>query len=343
MTNSISDDTRYDIITDFPTFIKLRSKRIHDTYADEVFIIKRAILVVNYIMDNLIPNLYFTRSECEVAEYHMTPHSVHDSARNLCSLFVYDYNQILISLCTGCYDSAIICSRSIFEWSIRTISAVSDLSILTNKESDKHKAVCFEVLLKLMDVSNHNKKLSRNDKKTINHELKSLKEKEDAEFFNFIDTLVKIKLSFGLGDLPKKLSSSILKYFKIETHNKKINGAKALYYVYEILSKYTHKDVSQIIKSHPEGLTEFFNRKEFEEIYNIIILILDIQLCLLLLVIDIDVYSSNKKARKKWRSEVKKIFEDANLWSKSTFKCTMHLINSQVWNSKDVEKIIKFD
>jgi len=334
---SVENDYVYDIITDLPTFISLRAARIHSTYINEVFILKRIIITVNYIMDSLIPRFYITRSGCGVEEFNSIPHSSHDTARNMSSLFIYLYNQTLISLCTGCYDSAIISVRSLFEWLLRAISGITDLSILTKNNKDKNKAICFDGLMTLMNASNINKK--SNKQKYLDAELSSLKKNQDNNFVHFLETLLNARITFGIDNIPNKLSPTILKYFNISIQKINKKESNALFFLYELLSNYTHKDVSQLIKLHPGGGTEFLNKKEFKEVYNILILVADIQMCLLLMIIDIDVFHLDAKTRRRWRLEVLKIFDTPKLWPKKTLTCTKQLVKSQLWNSKNAKKL----
>ena len=152
----------FDFIFNLPEFIAARAQAIHKRRENQIYVINRVVLLLNHIIDNL-PCVYITRSGCEVEEHTLYAHSKHDTSRIIGDLLVTEFNEMLVNLSSGSYDSALRTTRSMIEWLVKAVASVSDRSILckTLKEQNRNRAVCFEGLRELI-ISTEIKKPQKN-------------------------------------------------------------------------------------------------------------------------------------------------------------------------------------
>lgn len=300
--------------------------------------IKKIIVMINYIFDNL-PRLYYTRAGCEIEEFDTEYHSDHDAVRNIGALIISKYNELMIDLSVGSYNSAVGCTRSIFEWLLRTIAVVSDRSILTTLPSDKNKPTCFAGLMKMIQYGRWKKIMTEDDKKRIQDFLKhtsktKISNPEVNEFTDLYIGTVRSRIPHGIGEIPNKLNDLILKNIVIQNPFRKelLHGKEALYVYYDIVSEHIHKDIENLY-TEPGGRTIFIDLKEFDDAYSQIILMSDLILYFYLILIDLDVFHSNRDENIRWRKKAKKILKSFRLSSKQ-FASTNSLLVSPEWNSK---------
>lgn len=323
----------FDFISDIPKFIKRRSIAIHKKKGNEIFSIKRILILLNHVFEYL-PSVFVTRSGCEVEDFFMTGHSEHDSARNIGALMITEYNELLVNLCIGNYNSAIRNIRSLIEWLLRTTAAVSDRSILTKpKNKNKNKAICFAGLKKMMFHSDAKQRMDKQERKKIRNELKNYSLEPYAD--NKIISLLNSEIKPGIGNIPSLLNDKIQKNLVIivPNENKTYRGSKAIYFIYDVLSQYIHNSLDRIDDLEPGGLTKFFDSEQFDNIYSIIMRASDIVLFFYIILLDIDVFHTDLEWKQRWRYEIKKIFTDTKL-PQQYFSSTRSLLRSTEWNKK---------
>lgn len=323
----------FDFIFDIPKFIKRRSLAIHKKRENEIFSIKRIIILLNHVFEQL-PQVYVTRSGCEVEEFPMQLHSEHDSARNIGALMITEYNELLVNLCIGSYNSAVRNIRSLIEWLVRTVAAVSDRSILTKpKNKNKNKAVCFAGLKKMMLSSRSKERMDKQYRKKLRNELKnySLEPQTNQNILSILNSEIKP----GVGSIPSQLNEIIKKNLIINDplEDKSVRDSEVIYLIYDILSQYIHNSIDRFYDLEPGGATKFFDSEQFDIVYSIIMTASDIVLYFYFILLDIDVFHSNQEWKQSWRYEIKKIFTDTKMDQKY-FSSTKSLLHSTEWNKK---------
>jgi hypothetical protein len=294
--------------------------------------------IFNWLLSTL-PNLYYTRCGCEIEDFPDAYPSEHDAVRNIGSLVTGEYNELLLNLYTGSYNSAIRCSRAVLEWLLRSVAAVSDLSILTNVPEDKNKAACFYGLQELTEWSKW-KRTGRTAFNSTKHDLKDLAEKlaDYPEIQLIMKRKLHVDIRDGIGNIPDRLNESILKYLQTTNSEdgKVLYGKDALRHTYDVLSKHVHVDAEKI-DADPHG-TQFFDEEKFEETFSTIIRASDINLYLFLLLMDIDVFHSNKDWKYRWRQKTLEILEP-KLVPIEKLPSTSSLLKSSEWCS---DKMVEF-
>lgn len=322
----------FDVITNPPEFIKRRSDVIFEKKINELEIINKIIILINFVFDNL-PLVYVTRSGCEVEEFPFEIHSGHDSSRIIGSLLITELNELLVNLCVGSYYSAIRNNRSLIEWLVRTIAAVSDRSLLTSeKENNQNKAVCFEGLEVLLERAELLAKAPKHLRKEFKKSFELYKKNPNHD--KKIAEILGAEIPPGIGNIPNGLNPKILQHLKIQNpeNNQTIQNSEVIYCIYTILSKYVHNHMRRIDELEPGGNTQFLNLKQFDEVFPIIITSLDVIIYLYFMLIDIDIFHCNLDWKKQWRVNVKEFFDQAK-FDQKYFLATNSLLNSQDWNS----------
>lgn len=334
---------RYDFLDNIPIFVRRRSIAHYKKKSDELYRITRMILMVNWLLENL-PQVYLTRSGCEVEEHPMQAHSDHDGVRNIGALIISEYNELLVSLYTGSYNSAIRCTRAILEWLVKYIAAVSDANIISRLESDKNKAFCFEGLNRAIDISKIKENLQRSGSDEYRQKMKFLKAKIKSVYGGntslFLQRLPTIKVPDGVGNIPARLPDSITSHLAIVNAGKKYQGKAVLYEIYNILSTNIHMGQNELFSLQPGGTAHFFDQDRFQETYNTIMQASDTILYLFILLIDIDVFTWYEESRINWRRFMKGTFEASKIITEEYFQSTKALLNSDTWNSDSASMFI---
>ena len=329
----------FDFIVNLPEFITKRAQAIHKHRKNQIYVIKRIVLLLNFIIENL-PMVYTTRSGCKVEEHPLQAHSKHDASRIIGALLVTEFNELLVNLSSCSHDSALRTMRSMVEWLTKAVASVSDRSILckTLKDQNRNRAICFEGLKELIISS----KLQKQYKEKI--QISEMLRK-------FIQTTPELTNSIryslfradpnipnGIGSIPKKLNDKIISNFEIQNPvTKEIeNSSKALYSIYEILSQSVHYDLERLEEIHYGGTVDFVDLEQFDKTYSIVVTAADTILYLYFILIDIDVMHSDKEMRRKGRKFLKQTFYDSKFGKQTFYACTQ-LLKSQQWNDHNTE------
>lgn len=331
----------YDFLDNIPIFIRRRAVVHYNKKANELYRITRITLLVNWILENVIPMFYITRSGCDVEEFPMQEHDEHDSARYIGALLIAEYNELIVNMYAGSYNSAIRCTRSVFEWLIKCVAAVSDASIISGVKSDRNKAYCFEGLNKAIDISKNKERFSRADKQEYKKDMKMMQDIIENKLKDFPRTKLRLqrmastRVRDGIGDIPRQLNEMITQNIsvKVEDGSTLCSGAIALYEVYDRLSQNVHMSQEELFGLRPGGISRFFDEEGFDETYETIMLASDVILYLLIILIDLDVFYWDKSSKVEWRKEMKKLFEQSYLYDGSHFSITKYLLDGKIWRS----------
>ncbi len=345
---------KYNMIGDVASFVKIRSDKIFSKHIVEFANLQRFVFFIDFLR-NYLPQRYISLGGCLVKDNSfMEPEKPDpcDATRNIGNLIVRQHNQMVSSLSVGCYEGAFNCLRCLIEWEIKTLSAITDLSILSNELRHKNNPCCFSAFCRLMETSDRNRLLTRKKKNEIRRLSKEfankIEESNDLELRKILSfvSLESVSVRDGIGDYPKKLNPNILKYIKYK-HGKKIfSGSEAVYKIYELLSINTHFSLSKFNKIDVDGCVDFYDKKEFMQNYNHIVKVIDAVLYLFIMIIDIDVFHRENKWRANWRQKVDKTFQEAKKEFENSknrkylkdFISVNALLSSKEWTSKDATK-----
>jgi len=326
---------RFDFISNLPEFIAKRTKAIHKHRTNQIFVIKRVVLLLNHVMENL-PMCYRTRSGCLVEEHPMQAHSEHDTSRIIAVLLITEFNELLVTLSSGSYSSALRTIRSMIEWLIRSIAAVSDRSIFCKslQDQNRNRAVCFEGLKELL-ISNHLKKSSQ---KRFRRSTQNLEFPASDNWLRYYYFLRDSRVPNGVNEIPKKLNGRITANFELRNPKTQQieNGSEALYSIYHTLSQSIHDDLETFGKMQYGGATDFLDLEQFDKTYSVIVTGIDAVLYLYFILIDIDVHHSSKEDRKEGRAFLRQKFYESK-FGKSTFHACTRLLTSRRWNDCNAE------
>ena len=330
----------FDFIVNLPEFIAKRAQAIHKRRENQIYVIKRITLLLNYVIENL-PMAYTTRSGCKVEERILQAHSKHDTSRIIGTLLITEFNELLVNLSSGSHDSALRTMRSMIEWLTKAVAAVSNRSILCkiSKDQNRNRAICFEGLRELIIVNKLQKSHSK-EKKQISKSLKKFIQAtpELTDSMRYRLFRADAKIPDGIGSIPKELNDKIMTNFKIQNPaTKEIkNGSEALYSIYEILSQSVHYDLAKIEEIHYGGAVDFIDLEQFDKTYSIVIAAADAILYLYFILIDIDILHFDKETRKEGREFLKQTFYNSK-FGKQTFYACDRLLKSQQWNDHNTE------
>lgn len=295
----------------------------------QVTVIQKTVFLINHIMDNL-PQFYVTRSGCEAEEHPMQAHSEHDTARTMGALLVVEFNEISVNLYSGAHDSARRNMRSMLEWMIRVIAAVSDRGIFTGKPQDVNKSLCFQGLQKAMAWT-------RAKKSRPKRRRKSAELSQGADYGNatsFRDFLDAVYVPDGIGHIPNRLNNRIMSNFQ-PSSRAQAGGSSLLYYFYSELSQSIHNSIDRIDDMRYGGLTAFFDPESFDESHFLIYGATDIILCLYFILLDIDVFHGKAAYRKTYRKYTEKMFE--RTFGRRGFPSCRALFGGEVWNDPSMQ------
>ena len=333
----------YDIIGDIPKFIKTRSMAIYKSrkkYIDEINESLKLIMSTSL----QIPLLYTPRCGHDVEEFPDWPHSGHDTSRVVGSLLIKEINELIVNLSCGSNRSALRTTRSMMEWTIRVVAAISNRQIFSGLNSDKNMPMCYEGLAEVITFNESTKFMMIDDekkRKSFKKIKKEIKKGINKSKMNLPWHAFKFnaKIPDGLGSIPEKLNEQILSNIKIvENATEKSDiGSSAIYLLYHLLSKYVHNSVDTIDEIPQDGSTPFLNFDEFDEIYLILIHTMDIICYHYFILVDMDVHYE-KTARIEYRKEIKEIFLKSKV-SKESFHSCVKLLSSDIWNDPDKEFI----
>ena len=300
-------------------------------HKSQVIIVQKTVRLINYIIDDL-PLCYRTRSGCVVKEHMLEEHSQRDTSRIMGVLLVTEFNELVVNLCSGSHRSALRTVRSLLEWLVKAVAAVSDRRIFTKKSKDANKAVCFQGLSLAIRWEHARKKLTKEEKRQYRELIRTPQVTKYENVHCFVDFLSSATIPNGLGTIPKKLNYKIMS--NIKQQNLTQEGPSLLYFIYDQLSKTTHNNLPKLDDIPYGGMTDFHDPEYFNESYSVIYNAMDIILCFYYVLVDIDVFHRSED-RKLYREHVKKEFND--IFAAGEFGICRTLFGSQIWNDPSLE------
>ncbi len=333
----------FDLIENIPEFINERSNAIYKSRKNDIDEINKTIRLILFILLS-IPMTYTPRCGYSIEEFPNAPHSGHDTSRVIGSLLINEINELVVNLSCGSNRSALRTSRSMFEWIIRIVAAISNRQIFSDLDSDKNVPVCYDGLTKTMNFNKNIRRSTKIDKskkqtyKEIQKEIKKINESNPKEI-SWLAFRYNATIPNGLGKIPEKLNAQILSNIEIIniTALKYIKGSEAIYEIYGLLSNYVHNDVEKIDEIPQDGATSFLNLGEFDDVYSILIPAIDIILYHYLILLDMDIYSE-KLMKTKYRKKIKEVFLKLK-FPKELFHNCFKLLESNMWDDPNKEFI----
>ena len=344
----------YDIIEDIPEFIKTRSiaiYKLNKKYIDEI---NKSLKLIKFSLLQ-IPLSYTSRCKHDIERFPYS-HPSHDTSRVISSLLINEINELIVNLSCGSNRSALRTTRSMMEWVIRVVAAISNRQIFSGLSSDKNMPLCYEGLKEVITFHEVQKFMMRDMKEGGSFEkIKNIMmgDKEKRVSFRKTKNIMKRhKMTYpwiafkynanipnGLGSMPEKLNEQILFNIKI-VHNKTKEteiGSSAIRLLYNLLSEYVHNSVDTIDEISQDGSTSFLNIDEFDRVYSILIPTIDVILYHYFILVDMDVYYE-KTARIEYRKKIKEVFLKTK-FSRESFHSCYKLFDSDVWNDPNKEFI----
>lgn len=236
-------------------------------------------------LETKFPSVY--KSKCgEVIEDFCNSHVPTNSLlANLTRIVSREFNAVVLMIVGGAYDSAARTLRWMLETVLKAFVATDDKSVLTRNAADKGVGMTFDEFIDFLEYT---------DSRTRRRKEKSLIDwMNNAEFAKRISKFKKIQ---GIDRLPDSIDIRWLAGLENGQHKQ----ADLIYFAYERLSSYIHTNLRDFRLSsgdvHP---FVFYSRREFDEVYRLILLTSDIISYLLILGIwmDIGFYSPEIGAR----------------------------------------------
>ena len=322
----------FDFIVDIPRFIQYRVDAVVKHHKSQICTVQKTVILVNQIMENL-PACYTTRSGCEVEDHPLQEHSDHDASRLMGVLLVTELNEIVVNLCSGAHRSAVRTMRSLLEWMLRTVAAVSDRRIFTENSRDANRAVCFEGLRIAIQYGEARGKMNKEERRLDAELLKTARRDDKAA--HFLDFVTSARISDGVGTIPKRLNDKIM--YSINQNHKtqgNMEGTNPLYCIYNQLSQHVHNTISKLDDMQYGGLTEFHDSEYFNESCLMICRAVDVVLYLYFILLDIDIFHQLDDKRR-YREYAKKKFCE-NFAERELIICRT-LFESKVWDDPVME------
>ena len=332
----------YDVIGDIPEFIKTRSMAIYKLRKKYIDEINKSLKLIRFTSFH-IPMAYTPRCGHSIEEFPNCPHSGHDTSRVIGSLLISEINELIVNLSCGSNRSALRTTRSMMEWVIRVVAAISNRQIFSGLNSDKNMSLCYERLTEVITFHEEQKFMMMGDKekrKSFEKDKNKLKELNESKVkIPWYAFKYNANIPDGLGGIPEKLNDQILSNIKI-VHNKTKEseiGSSAIRLLYHLLSEYVHNSVDAINEIPQDGSTSFLNIDEFDNVYSILIPTIDIIFYHYFILVDMDVYYE-KTARIEYRKKIKEMFLKSK-FSKKSFHSCFKLLGSDIWNDPNKEFI----
>ena len=215
----------FDLLGDLHTFVKERSSLICKNQSKRLCRLEMAHLFIKSYYEFFLPNVYVTRSGCEIEHIEMCSYSDHDSARIIGSLITHHFNEAIVSLSVGNYYSALICLRSVIEWDLSLLAAITDVSLLTGDKAHQKKIMCIAGLTMLIEAD----RVNRQNRKAISSLRRDLsKRKFDADSKMLFSLRLATRQSFA--KLIKGLDFRLLRYIHPESESSARDTLLSLYY-----------------------------------------------------------------------------------------------------------------
>ena len=327
----------YDIIEDIPEFIKTRSMAIYKSHRKYIDEINKSLKLIKF-SSLQIPLPYTSRCKHDIERFPYS-HPSHDTSRVISSLLINEINELIVNLSCGSNRSALRATRSMMEWIIRVVAAISNRQIFSGLNSDKNMPLCYEGLKEVITFHEIQKFMMRDMKERGSYKKTKNMMKRHRMTYPWFAFKYNADIPNGLGSIPEKLNEQILSNIKI-VHNKtkesKI-GSSAIRLLYNLLSEYVHNSVDTIDEIPQNESTFFLNIDEFDRVYSILIPTIDIIFYHYFILVDMDVYYK-KTARIEYRKKIKGMFLKSK-FSKESFHSCYKLFDSDIWNDPNKEFI----
>lgn len=209
---------------------------------------------------------------------------------NLTRIVSREFNAVVLMTVGGAYDSAVRSLRWILETVLKAFVATDDKSILTRNAMDKGLGMTFDEFIDFLEYTDSRNRRSK--QKSLTNRMNSTKVVKHINRFKKIQ---------GIDRLPDSIEPQWLAGLENGQHKQ----AELIYFAYEQLSSYIHTNLRDFRLSsadvHP---FVFYSRKEFDEVYQLILLTGDIISYLLILGIWMDIGFYSPETRVKFQKAI---------------------------------------
>lgn len=293
----------------------------------EILIVCKTLLSTLY---GSLPNVYTTKDGHEIEDVGFSNPSKHDASRHILSLVIGEYHELFNNLMIGSFNSAVRSIKEAYEWVIRIVCALTDLSVITSKKSDLYTPGCFFAFMEIYKHSQMRDNVSKFESQSF---LKIIdQEKQIGSIDEHDELLLKTELDLNVRNFINKFNSLIyenIELNKIET-KETITGKNALLYLISKLENYPYNNPEKILKKHHDMPSDF-DEDAFDNAFSLIIVTTDVILSLMLIMMDFDVFHGNKEWKKRRREEIQKLF--IHKIDLNQFPSINALFKGETWNS----------
>jgi len=307
-----------------------QANSIYTQNQEEFEVLVQCNTLFNYFLDAL-PLVFTTRDGHEVSSGEVPMPSEFDAAKNILLLLINEFHEIFYGLMIGSNNSAVRSSKILLDWIIRIICALTDLSIITGKKSDRLTPGCF---FAFMEIYKNSVIRNNQTKFEIKSALKFINQlKTEGKIDEHEEITLKTEINFDVQNYINQFNSLIyenIELKKIET-NETVTGKQALSYLHSILQDYPAR-VPQIIENRFLGRkVPHSNEEETQRAFSLIFCVLDVILTLIIILIDFDVYHGDDKWKMDWREKTQKMVE--HKINTNLFSSVGSMFKSHTWNS----------
>lgn len=264
----------------------------------------------------------------------------YDATRTLLKLTLNQHEEAITNLLVGSYSSAVGAIKPIFDLLVMTLASLTDLSNLFG--SDRVGQYCpgrFDLVLEYYQKAQEKAVMTKEELKNFRSSLSKEQNVNDpiitdADYFN---TDLEINAEKFIHNFNKLIWESI----KITSvsDNRKILGKNALLELNCLLRDFAPLFPDKLIAPlFPDKLNKKqqkssdFDDGGFQRAYSIIISASDVILVLFLILIEVDIYHTDKKWRKDFRNQTSSLFKDKKVFDESFMSITS-LLKSKTWKN----------
>ena len=328
--SSKNNNCRFNTNIDLIKFIQQRSIIIHKSRHQEINEILKIANFINNTLHN-IPTYYTSRCGHQIVHDPDQQYSEHDTSRQISSLLIHEFDELLVNLYSGSNISALRIARSMIECLLLVVAAISDQSIFYKSSSNKNKPICFTGLQQALQVQKVVKSAKKNGfpTKKLQNDMRDISKSVPtlAYYFN-------VKIPDGIGKIPSALNKKIINNFTIVDSDTKMNecGSQALYSIYKSLSEYVHIDLTKLYDQKYDNSIQSNNLDEFDEIFPILLTAIDTVIYFYIILLDINNYNDDVILR----TYITKHFPKIKYKDNILYACSK-LLNSKNWKNKNMK------
>jgi hypothetical protein len=236
-------------------------------------------------LETKLPSLYKSKCGEFIEDFGESNFPTNSLLANLTRIISREFNAVILMTVGGAYDSAARTLRWMLETVLKAFVAIDDKSVLTGNAQDRGQAMTFDDFVDFLVYTDS--RARRRKEKPLTNWINS---------DGVAGRTIKFRKIQGIDRLPDSINNTWL----VGLGNGQHKHADLIYFAYEQLSSYIHTNLRDFRLSslclHP---FVFYDRKEFDEVYRLILLTSDIISYLLILGIwmDIGFYSPETGAK----------------------------------------------